>query len=638
MSPPSSYGIFGNLDLPCAFGTLQLSVEGRPPEPQSIELICQALDAGIRVLDTADSYCQNKRDLHFGERLVRNALDAWQGPRESVRVITKAGLTRPSGRWVPNGSRAHVREAVARSLAWLDVDQIYLLLLHVRDPRRSFQETLEALAELQQEGKVLHLGLCNATLPELLQAERCFPVAAVQNELSVMNRKAAADGVLAYAQRRGIPLLAYRPLGGPSKVAKLAGNRTLKPLVERQRLSPPEAAIATIADLGAPVIPLFGATRPETLASTLRAAVFSLNGSDRQALQQRISFAPKPFVSTLLAADISPAQLRPLAAGEAPGVDPEVVIIMGIQGAGKSTHVSRYVEAGYLRLNRDQLGGALDDILGPLERALEQGEVRVVLDNTYPTVASRLPVIRVAHAFGVPVRCKHIDTSYPDAVRNVIGRVLQRYGDLPGPTALKQLAKTDPNLPPIAALKRWSESYEPATTSEGFSVVETVPFQRHLQPGAQQKALLLDVDGTIRTTASGEIYPRSADDVRLLPGRRAVLQRWLDDGYQLFFVSNQSGIASGKLTQDQADAAFARTVQLLDLPVTEIAYCPHKAFPVTCFCRKPLPGIGLRLAHKHNLDLTAIVMVGDREDDRGFAAALGATYHDASDFFPPATG
>jgi histidinol-phosphate phosphatase family protein len=154
-----------------------------------------------------------------------------------------------------------------------------------------------------------------------------------------------------------------------------------------------------------------------------------------------------------------------------------------------------------------------------------------------------------------------------------------------------------------------------------------------VDPGFQGKGLLLDVDGTLRKTKSGEIFPRTADDVELLPGRREVLQRYVDDGYALFFVSNQSGVASGTLTADAADAAFARTVDLLGLPVAAIAYCPHTAFPAGCFCRKPLPGLGISLVHKHKLAREHVIMVGDMDSDEAFARSLGVKYVTAEEFF-----
>jgi HAD superfamily hydrolase (TIGR01662 family) len=113
------------------------------------------------------------------------------------------------------------------------------------------------------------------------------------------------------------------------------------------------------------------------------------------------------------------------------------------------------------------------------------------------------------------------------------------------------------------------------------------------------------------------------------------LQRWVDEGYQLFFVSNQSGVASGKVSQSAVEAAFARTVELLGLPVAETTFCPHPSFPVGCFCRKPLPGLGVYLQQRHGLAPEHLVMVGDMESDRQFAEAIGARFYHTDSFFGP---
>lgn len=166
-----------------------------------------------------------------------------------------------------------------------------------------------------------------------------------------------------------------------------------------------------------------------------------------------------------------------------------------------------------------------------------------------------------------------------------------------------------------------------------FSAIDSIPFVRRTVDDHKQKGLLLDVDGTLRTTRSGEIYPRSAEDVVLLPNRRETLKRWVEDGFLLCFLSNQSGIASGKLSQTDAEAAFQRTVELLGLPVTEVTYCPHPAFPVGCFCRKPLPGLGVYLKRKYKLDFDQSVMVGDMDSDAAFARGIAVRYVDANEFF-----
>jgi histidinol-phosphate phosphatase family protein len=629
----SPYGVLGPLELPLALGLLRLSTEGRPAVDDAVAVVRFALDQGVRVLDTADSYALDDRDLHYGEHLARRAIEGWDGPRADVRVITKAGLARPKGRWVPNGRRGHLRKMVEGSLAALGGERLFLVLLHAVDPKTPLEESLGALAELQKEGKIEHLGLCNTSIAEVRQAERHFPVRAIQNELSVMDRNSGVDGVVALAGALGIPFLAHRPLGGHAKTGNLLKNRAVKPIAARHSISPHEAALAALLDLGPPVIPVFGATRRESVTSSLRALAVRFDDKDRADLASKITFAATPEALAATAPPVTPAGLRPLTAGEPPGDEPEVVVMMGVQGAGKSSEVERYVSRGYARLNRDQLGGDLDGLIPRLDELLAGGQRRVVLDNTYATRVSRYAVLRKAHAHGVPVRCRFLATPIDEAYANVVLRILDRYGKLLGPDELKDLAKDDPNLPPPAAMARWAASFEAPHVDEGFGVVEEIPFVRRVDPLFTGKGLLLDVDGTLRKTKSGELFPRDAADVELLPGRCAVLERWIADGYRLFFVSNQSGVASGTLSAAAAEGAFARTIELLGLPVSEVAYCPHPAFPAGCFCRKPLPGMGVALIQKHQLAREHLVMVGDMDSDADFAKALGARFVHAESFF-----
>ncbi|MEM9589347.1 MAG: HAD hydrolase-like protein, partial [Planctomycetota bacterium] len=90
---------------------------------------------------------------------------------------------------------------------------------------------------------------------------------------------------------------------------------------------------------------------------------------------------------------------------------------------------------------------------------------------------------------------------------------------------------------------------------------------------------------------------------------------------------------SKKLTSAAADACFAKTAQLLGLPIQEVVYCPHQAFPAGCFCRKPQPGMGVYLMRKHRLSPQDLIMVGDMKSDEGFAEAIGAAFHHADQFF-----
>ena len=116
-----------------------------------------------------------------------------------------------------------------------------------------------------------------------------------------------------------------------------------------------------------------------------------------------------------------------------------------------------------------------------------------------------------------------------------------------------------------------------------------------------------------------------------------VLARYLESGYLLLGISNQSGVAAGTLTEEQAIACFDRTVELLGVPI-DVRFCPHPSGAVTCWCRKPMPGMAVQLIEEYDLDPAQCVMVGDMETDRECAAAAGLRYEDAAGFFAPPAG
>src|SRR5688572_25096274 len=196
------------------YGGMHLSIQERPPEEQAIRVIHAALDAGVTLIDTADVYCLDNRDIGHNERLVARALASWPGDRDQVIVATKGGVTRPAGRWETDGRPQHLRAACERSLEALGVDRIDLYQLHAPDPKVPLAESVGALAVLQQEGKIRWVGLSNVSVPQIREAETVARVTSVQNRLNPFFREALAEGVVSYCAERGMGFLAYSPTGG----------------------------------------------------------------------------------------------------------------------------------------------------------------------------------------------------------------------------------------------------------------------------------------------------------------------------------------------------------------------------------------------------------------------------------------
>jgi len=123
-------------------------------------------------------------------------------------------------------------------------------------------------------------------------------------------------------------------------------------------------------------------------------------------------------------------------------------------------------------------------------------------------------------------------------VTSIAQRMVARYGMPLGPAEMKLFGKADHNLPPPVARQRWQNSFEPPGFDEGLAAIDSLPFVRGDPAEFTAKDLLLDVDGTLTTTKSGDVFPRHLDDVELLPGRSEVLQEWVAAGYRLFFGGN----------------------------------------------------------------------------------------------------
>jgi len=302
---------------------------------------------------------------------------------------------------------------------------------------------------------------------------------------------------------------------------------------------------------------------------------------------------------------------------------------MGYNAAGKSTLVESYVNQGYKRFNRDLEGGNLEGLAEKANAAVKSGTSSLVLDNTYATVKSRLSIIKVAKDNKISIKCIHLTTSFEDAQLNACLRMVRKVGKLLQPEDFKSVK--DPNLFPPVALFNYRKEFQKPTIQEGFASVQEIPFVRVWGPEYKNKAVIVDYDGTLRSSTGAQKYPIELGDIQMLPGRTEVLKEYQKKGYLLLGASNQSGIARG-IPREKIVACFEETNRRLGLKI-EYNFCPHRIPPVSCYCRKPHTGMSALFIEKYKLLPSECIMVGDMTSDKTFAERSGFKFVHADTFF-----
>jgi aryl-alcohol dehydrogenase-like predicted oxidoreductase len=196
-------------------------------------------------------------------------------------VATKGGHTRPGDRWELDGRPEYLRAACEASLRALETDAIDLYQLHRPDPATPFAESVGALRDLRDDGLIRHVGLSNVTVAQLEEAEAIVEVAAVQNELSLEYTAPIENGELAACEERGIPLLAWSPLGGASKAAEAGSDGgAVARIAARREVSPQRVVLAWLLSLSPAVVPIPGSRRPRTILDSVAAAELELSDDE----------------------------------------------------------------------------------------------------------------------------------------------------------------------------------------------------------------------------------------------------------------------------------------------------------------------------------------------------------------------
>jgi aryl-alcohol dehydrogenase-like predicted oxidoreductase len=265
-------------------GAMPMSIEGRPDEARSIATIHAALDAGITLIDTADAYHLEAGEVGHNERLIAKALVEYGSPE--VVVATKGGHLRPGdGSWTQDGSPAHLIEAGRASAERLG-GQIGLYYYHRPDPKVPYADSIGALSQLLDEGTIRWAGVSNASVEQIQIAQRLLGdrLIAVQNQFSPSHLSSSTE--MEYCAQAGLAFLPWSPLGGIRGAGALGGRHmAFQEVADSHGVSPQQVALAWELALAAVVIPIPGASRPESIIDSAKAADLVLSSDDLARLQ-----------------------------------------------------------------------------------------------------------------------------------------------------------------------------------------------------------------------------------------------------------------------------------------------------------------------------------------------------------------
>jgi pyridoxine 4-dehydrogenase len=265
------------------FGAMRLTGEGiwgEPPDREECQRVLRrVIELGINFIDTADSY-----GPEVSERLIAETLHPYP---DDLVIATKAGLTRPGpGQWVPNGRPEYLRKQVEGSLRRLLADELDILQLHRPDPRVPLEESIGALVQLKDEGKIRHIGLSNVTVEQLKQAEKLTPIVSVQNRYNMFDRE--SEPVLEQCSLEQLAFLPWRPVGG-GELAEREG--VLQAIARRYQATPTQIGLAWLLSHSPVMLPIAGTSRVAHLEENLAAVALEVAPSDLAALDK---VAPEP--------------------------------------------------------------------------------------------------------------------------------------------------------------------------------------------------------------------------------------------------------------------------------------------------------------------------------------------------------
>ncbi|MCU1581074.1 MAG: aldo/keto reductase [Microbacteriaceae bacterium] len=263
-------------------GGMPMSIEGRPDEARSIATIHAALEEGVTFFDTADAYHLHANEVGHNESLIAKAIASWGGDTSAVLVATKGGHLRPGdGSWYVDGRPEYIKQAADASLKRLGGDAIGLYQFHRPDPAVDYADSVGAIRDLLDDGKIRMAGISNANPDQIRLAQEILGgrLVSVQNQYSPAFRSSEPE--LVVADELGVAFLPWSPLGGISSASALGDRFAPFQAVANERgLTPQVVALAWHLSKSPHVIPIPGASRPESIRNSVQAAEITLSGEE----------------------------------------------------------------------------------------------------------------------------------------------------------------------------------------------------------------------------------------------------------------------------------------------------------------------------------------------------------------------
>ncbi|TMD89311.1 MAG: aldo/keto reductase [Chloroflexi bacterium] len=268
------------------FGAMRLTGEGiwGPPanKQEAIAVLHRALELGINLIDTADSYGPEVSELLIAEAL-------YPYPKDLV-IATKGGLLRPGpGQWLPDGRPEHLREALEGSLRRLRLERIDIYQFHRPDPRVPFEDSVGELAKMRADGKIRHVGLSNITIEQLAQAQKIVPIVTVQNHYNLASRESErmsaqqSEEMIDICERQGIGFIPWNPLAA-GELARPGGP--LDQIAKRHNAKPSQIALAWLLKRSSTMLPIPGTSSVKHLEENAMGATIRLTQEEFEAIDR----------------------------------------------------------------------------------------------------------------------------------------------------------------------------------------------------------------------------------------------------------------------------------------------------------------------------------------------------------------